>query len=85
MLFSKKPEIIVEVQKPKYGKVIALTAIAVAAVEAAAFVGMLIAKKITDDKIEKDPYDEGFEVNTETDEIPVEFEAEIAEENEAIE
>lgn len=79
MLFFKKPEVIIEVQKPKYGKVIALTAIAVAAVEAAAFVGMLIAKKIADDKIEKDIYDEGFEVATETDEIPVEFEAEAVE------
>ena len=74
MLFSKKPEIIIEVQKPKYGKVIALTAITVAAVEAAAFVGMLIAKKISDDKIEKNPYDEGFEVNSEADDIHVEFE-----------
>lgn len=84
MLFSKKPEIIVEVQKPKYGKVIALTALAVAAVEAAAFVGLLIAKKIADDKIEKYPYDEGFEITMEAGEIPVEFEAETVENSDAL-
>ena len=76
MLFSRKPQIIVEVQKPKYGKVIALTALAVAAAEAAAFVGLLIAKKITVDKIEKQPEDEGFDVAADTDELYVEFESE---------
>ena len=73
MFFFRKPKIIIEVRKPKYGKVIALTALTVAAVEAAAFLGMLIAKNIAEDKIEKNPYDEGFEVNTEVGEIPVEF------------
>ena len=76
MLFSRNPQIIVEVQKPKYGKVIALTALAVAAVEAAAFVGLLVAKKIAEDKIEKQPEDEGFDVATEADELSVEFKSE---------
>ena len=62
-------------QKPKYGKVIALTAVAVAAVEAAAFLGLVIAKKIADSKIEKHIYDEGFEITMQAGEIPVDFEA----------
>jgi len=61
-------------QKPKYGKVIALTAVAVAAAEAAAFLGLVIAKRIADSKIEKQLYDEGFEVTMQAGEIPVDFE-----------
>ena len=79
MLFSRKPEVIVEVQKPAYGKVIALTALAVAAVEAAAFIGLLIAKKIADEKLEKELYDEDFELAMEAGEISVEFEQETEE------
>ena len=60
-------------EEPKYGKVIALTAIGVAAIEAAAFLGIYIAKKIHDSKIEKQIYDEGFELTMQAGEIPVEF------------
>ena len=63
-------------EKPKYGKVIALTAVGVAVVEAAAFLGLYIAKKVRDSKIEKQIYDEGFEFTMQSGEIPVEFEAE---------
>ena len=66
-------------EKPKYGKVVALTAIGVAAVEAAAFLGLVIAKKIHDSKIEKNVYDEGFEITLQAGELPVDFEAAVEE------
>ncbi len=65
--------------KPKYGKVIALTAVAVAAAEAAAFLGLVIAKRVADSKIEKHIYDEGFEVTMQAGEIPVNFKHEAEE------
>ena len=63
-------------EKPKYGKVIALTAISVAAIEGAAILGAYIAKKIHDSKIEKLIEDEGFEFIVLAEDIPVEFESE---------
>lgn len=69
-------------EKPKYGKVIALTAIGVAAVEAAAFLGVYVAKKIHESKIEKQVYDEGFELTMQAGELPVEFEDEKEPEDE---
>ena len=80
MLFIEK---IVKPEKPKYGKVIVLTAVAVAAVEAAAFLGLTIAKKIADSKIDKHVYDEGFEVTMQAGEIPVDFKTDFENEPEA--
>ena len=62
-------------EKPKYGKVIALTAITVALAEAAAFIGLGIAKKIADSKIEPDHSDDDF-IHAHTEDCLVEFEAE---------
>ena len=63
-------------EKPKYGKVIALTAISVAAIEGAAILGAYIAKKIHDSKIEKHIEDEGFELIVQAEDVSVEFETE---------
>ena len=63
-------------EKPKYGKVIALTAVGVAAIEGAAFLGIYIAKKIHDSKIEKQIEDEGFDFSVQSGDIPVEFKSE---------
>ena len=62
-------------EKPKYGKVIALTAITVALAEAAAFIGLKIAKKVADSKIEPDHSDDDF-IHARTEDCLVEFEAE---------
>lgn len=63
--------------KPKYGKVIALTALTVALAETAAFIGLKIAKKIADSKIEPDNSDDDF-IHPHTEDCSVEFEAEDA-------
>ena len=63
-------------EKPKYGKVIALTAVGAAVIEGAAILGAYIAKKIHDSKIEKLIEDEGFEFIVLAEDIPVEFESE---------
>lgn len=63
-------------EKPKYGKVIALTAVGVAVAEGAAFLGLYIAKKIHDSKIDNQINDEGFELTVQQGEISVEFEPE---------
>lgn len=81
-MFEKFKTPIIIKEEPKYGKVIALTAIGVAAVEAAAFLGIYIAKKIHESRIEKQVYDEGFELTMQSGELPVEFEAEAKEEPE---
>ena len=85
-IFKKLQTPIIIREEPKYGKVIALTAIGVAAIEAAAFLGIYIAKKIHESKIEKQIYDEGFELTMQAGELPVEFEInEIESEENAIE
>ena len=63
-------------EKPKYGKVIALTAVGAAVIEGAAILGIYIAKKIHDSKIEKLIEDEGFDFSVQSGEIPVEFKSE---------
>ena len=85
MLIFEKFKAPVVTEKPKYGKVIALTAIGVAAVEAAAFLGLVIAKKIHDSKIEKNVYDEGFELTMQAGELPVDFEVTEEAEDQAAE
>ncbi|MBQ8408130.1 MAG: hypothetical protein IJY39_04630 [Clostridia bacterium] len=76
MYIIEKIEKYVKPEKPKYGKVIALTAVAVAAVEAAAILGLGIAKKIIVAKAEKQAIEEDFEITMQAGELPVEFEAE---------
>ena len=63
-------------EKPQYGKVVALTAVGVALVEGAAFLGFYIAKKIHASKIEDQINDEGFELSIQQGDVSVEFEAE---------
>lgn len=82
-IFEKFKTPIIIREEPKYGKVIALTAIGVAAIEAAAFLGIYIAKKIHESKIEKQIYDEGFEFAMQAGELPVEFEINEIESKEA--
>ena len=63
-------------EKPNYGKVIAITAITVAIVEAAIIAAIFIIKKVRDSKIEKmhPVMDDGFDTLTDVDEVHVEFE-----------
>lgn len=63
-------------EKPNYAKVIAITAITVALVEAAVIAAIFIIKKIRDSKIEKFHHvmDDGFDTLTDVDEVEVEFE-----------
>ena len=74
--FIKDVEPIIIREKPSYGKVIAITAVTVAVVEAAVIAAILIIKKIRDSKIEKPhhAYDDGFDTLTNVDEVHVEFE-----------
>lgn len=67
---------IVVQEKPNYGKVILITAITVALVEAAVIAAIFIIKKIKDSKIEKFHHamDDGFDTLTDVDEVHVEFE-----------
>ena len=65
-------------EKPKYGKVIALTALTVALAEAAAFIGLRIAKRIADSKIEPNHSDDDF-IHANIEDCSVEFEAEETE------
>ena len=75
MLDSQFPEPIVITEKPNYAKVIAITAITVAVVEAAIFAGIFIAKKIKEAKAQKNhALDEGFETLANVDEVHIEFE-----------
>ncbi len=81
MLIIEKIQKYATPQKPKYGKVIALTAVAVAAVEAVAILALYAAKKAADAKITPPaPYDEDFEVTMSAGEMPVSFEAAPSEE-----
>lgn len=75
--FFKKPEPIIIHEKPNYGKVIAITAVTVAVVEAAVIAAIFIAKKVRDSKIEKQnqPLDEGFDTLANVDEVRIEFES----------
>ena len=70
------PEPVVVHKKPNYGKVIAITAITVAVVEAAVIAAIFIIKKVRDSKIEKPhhAYDDGFDTVPNVDEVHVEFE-----------
>ncbi len=56
-LFKKTEEI----KKPKYGMVIALTAVGVAAIETAAVVTLALYKKLRDKKIASQDFDADFE------------------------
>ena len=74
--FIKGAEPIIIREKPNYGKVIAITAVTVAVVEAAIIAAVFIIKKIRDSKIEKPHHlhDDGFDTLTHVDEVHVEFE-----------
>lgn len=74
--FIKNVEPIIIREKPNYGKVIAITAVTVAVVEAAVIAAIFIIKKVRDSKIEKPhhAYDDGFDTLTHVDEVHVEFE-----------
>ena len=76
MFNSQIPEPVVITEKPNYAKVIAITAITVAVVEAAIFAAVIIAKKIKEAKTEKlhHALDDGFETLANVDEVHVEFE-----------
>ena len=76
MFNFKKPEPIVITEKPNYAKVIAITAVTVAVVEAAIFAAIIIVKKIRESKIDKHHHalDDGFETIANVDEVHVEFE-----------
>jgi NADH:ubiquinone oxidoreductase subunit K len=79
MLKPKDLEPIVINEKPNYAKVIAITAITVALVEAAVFAAIIITKKIKESKLDKHhhhhhAHDDGFEPVDNADEIHVEFE-----------
>ena len=63
-----------EPPKPNYGKVIALTAITVAAIETAAVIGIAIAKKVIDAKRKTSHIDEDFIMIPHTDDCAVHFE-----------
>ena len=79
MLNPKELEPVVITEKPNYFKVIAITAVTVAVVEAAIFAAIIIAKKIKEAKIDKNnhnhhAHDDGFEAVDNADELHVEFE-----------
>lgn len=79
MLNPKELEPVVITEKPNYFKVIAITAVTVAVVEAAIFAAIIIAKKIKDSKIDKHhhhhhAHDDGFEPADTVEDIHVEFE-----------
>ena len=63
-------------EKNNYGKVILITAITVALVEAAVIAAIFIIKKIRDSKIEKVHHamDDGFDTLTDVDEVEIDFE-----------
>lgn len=73
-MFNKHEPIVVT-EKPNYAKVIAITAVTVALVEAAIFAAILIIKKVKESKIEKHHHalDDGFETMSNVDEVHVEF------------
>ena len=74
--FIKDVEPIIIREKPNYGKVIAITAVTVAVVEAAIIAAVFIIKKIRDSKIEKPHHlhDDGFDTLTNVEEVRIEFE-----------
>ena len=74
--FFKKPEPVIIHEKPNYGKVIAITAVTVAVVEAAIIIAALIIKKARDAKLADgaNVLDDGFETIANVDEVHVEFE-----------
>ena len=74
--FIKDVEPIIIQEKPKYAKVIIITAITVAVVEAAIFATIFIIKKVRKAKLEKQnhAYDDGFDTLSDVDEVHVEFE-----------
>lgn len=76
MLKPKDLEPIVITEKPNYAKVIAITAVTVAVVEAAIFAAIVIVKKIKESKIDKHHHalDDGFETIANVDEVHIEFE-----------
>ena len=79
MLHPKELEPIVITEKPNYAKVIAITAVTIAVVEAAIFAALIIAKKVKDAKIKKHlhhhhAHDDGFDTHANVDEVNVEFE-----------
>ena len=79
MLKPRDLEPVVISEKPNYAKVIAITAVTVALVEAAIFAAIIIAKKVKESKIDKlhhhhHAHDDGFEAHANVDEVHVEFE-----------
>ncbi len=74
--FIKDVEPIIIREKPNYGKVIAITAVTVAVVEAAIIAAVVIIKKIRDSKIKKPnhDYDDGFDTLANVEEVRIEFE-----------
>ena len=74
--FIKDVEPIIIREKPNYGKVIAITAVTVAVVEAAIIAAIFIIKKIRDSKIETPhhAYDDGFDTLANVEEVRIEFE-----------
>lgn len=75
--FFKKPEPVIIHEKPNYGKVIAITAVTTALVEAAIIATIFIVKKVKESKIEKHNHalDDGFDTLANVDEVHVEFES----------
>ncbi len=75
--FFKKPEPVIIHEKPNYGKVIAITAVTVAVVEAIVIFAVLIIKKARDAKLadSANTLDDGFETIANVDEVHVEFES----------
>ncbi len=67
-----------EPKKPKYGMVIALTAVGVALVETAAVATLAVYKKIRDKKIASQDFDADFEACSE--DCTVDFEKDASEE-----
>ena len=74
--FIKDVEPIIIREKPNYGKVIAITAVTVAVVEAAIIAAVVIIKKIRDSKIKKPNHacDDGFDTLANVEDVRIEFE-----------
>ena len=79
--FKKTPEAEPQ-KKPKYGMVIALTAVSVVVVETAMVIGAAIAKKIADQKIASQNFDDTFDSDVEHHECEIAFESDKEEETE---
>ena len=82
--FKKAPEAEPQ-KKPRYGMVIALTAVSVVVVETAMVVAAAVAKKIADKKLAAQNFDDTFDTDVEAHECEVSFESENTEDVETLE